>query len=278
LWEKKDKQCDPLNPADALAGSYWDHVIIDPESKVIISLVVGPRNADTVVQVFTDFYDRTDGALPELITTDGYAMYLPVILDTYGVWWRDEMDLTAAEVKDFAQAGMPEFYFPVEITYAKVLKEREGGRVVAVRDEVVLGSQEQAEEVLAESASSQTINTSFVERWFGTQRQFNARKRRKSYTFSKELTYHEACTWLVVLWYNFGWCVRTLRQKVQADPPRYHQRTPALAAGLSDHAWSMEELLRYPLYPPKEPREKRVRTYAEVLERLKGVYPGEAAA
>jgi hypothetical protein len=279
LWGKKDNRCNPLDPADAEQGSCWDHVILDPESKLIISLAVGPRNADTVVQVFTDFFDRTDGALPQLISTDGYAVYAPVILDTYGVWWRDEMELTVQEVKDFEQAGMPEFYFPVEITYAKVLKEREGGRVVAVTQEVVLGSEEQAEEVLAESASSQTINTSFVERWFGTQRHFNARKRRKSYTFSKERSYHEACTWLVVVWYNFGWCVRTLRQKVQAVPPRYHQRTPAMAAGLTDHPWSMEELLHVPLYPPKEEqREKKVRTYAEVIERLKGVYSAGDAA
>jgi hypothetical protein len=67
LWEKKDKNCNPLDSADAFQGSFWDHVIIDPETKRIISLVVGRRTADTVVQVFTDFYERTDGALPELI-------------------------------------------------------------------------------------------------------------------------------------------------------------------------------------------------------------------
>jgi hypothetical protein len=45
-------------------------VIIDPETKLIVSLVVGRRNADSVVQVFADFYDRTGGYLPELIVTD----------------------------------------------------------------------------------------------------------------------------------------------------------------------------------------------------------------
>jgi hypothetical protein len=96
---------------------------------------------------------------------------------------------------------------------------------------------------------------------------------------SKELSYHEACTWLVVLWYNFGWCVRTLRQKVQQKPPRYYQRTPAMAAELTDHVWSMEELLRYPLYTPKDgTTEKKVRTYKDVLDRLKGVYPVAPAA
>jgi len=118
-----------------------------------------------------------------------------------------------------------------------------------------------------------------VERWFGTQRQFDARKKRQAYTFSKELSYHEACTWLVVVWYNFGWCVRTLRQKVQQDPPRYHYRTPAMAAELADHAWTMHELLCFPLYPPKDPPNRStIRTYKDVLERLKGVVATNAQA
>jgi hypothetical protein len=269
LWGKKDKHCDPLDPDDAQQGSYWDHVIIDPESKLIVSLVVGRRNADTVVQVFTDFYGRTDGYLPKVIMTDGYEVYETVILDTYGVW-REELGLTRAEEAEFDRLGMPDFYFPVEISYARVLKVHEGNRVVAVEDEVVLGNEEQVEEALAESGPSETINTSFVERWFGTQRQFNGRKKRRAYTFSKELSFHEACTWLVVVWYNFGWCVRTLRQKIQEEPPRYHYRTPAMAAGLTDHPWEMHELLCYPLYPPQEPAPKQVRTYKEVLERLEG--------
>ena len=152
-WGKKDKRCDPADPDDATQGSNWDHVIIDPETKLIISLVVGRRHADTVVQVFTDFYDRTDGALPELITTDGYAVYEAVVLDTYGVW-REELGLTPKEEAGFERTGMPAFYFPVEITYATVHKEREGGRVVEVTSQVVLGSEGQAEKTLQESERS----------------------------------------------------------------------------------------------------------------------------
>jgi hypothetical protein len=247
-------------------------VIIDPETKLIISLVVGKRNADTVVQVFTDFYDRTGGYLPQLITTDEYAVYESVILDSYGVWLK-ELELTRQEQRECGWAEMPEFYFPEEIAYATVHKTRQGGRVVEVSARLLYGSDEQVEQTLDESERSQTINTSFVERWFGTQRQFNGRKKRKAYTFSKELSFHKACTWLVVVWYNFGWCVRTLRQKVQEEPPRYKQRTPAMAAGLTDHTWTMEEMLRCPVYPPRQAeRHATIRTYEEVLERLKGVY------
>jgi hypothetical protein len=251
-------------------------VIIDAETKLIVSLVVDRRDADAVVAVFADFYDRTGGALPELICTDEYAAYGPVILDTYGVW-REELGLTPEEEAEFDRDGMPQFYFPVEITYATVHKEKEGGRVVGVTQRVVLGNEGQAEQTLAESGPSQAVNTSFVERYHGTQRQFNGRKKRKAYTFSKELSYHEACTWLVVVWYNFGWCVRTLRQKVQEEPPRYHQRTPAMASGLTDHAWAMRELLCYPLYPPRDtPTRRKSRTYEDVLERLEGALVDEA--
>lgn len=245
-------------------------MIFEQETKLLVSLVVGRRNADTVVQVFTDFYDRTNGCLPELISTDEYAVYETVILDSCGVW-RKELELTAEEEAEFEQSGMPEFYFPVEITYATVHKQRKSGRVVKVTQELVLGSEEQLEQTLEESEQSNSVNTSFVERWNGTQRQFNARKKRRAYTFSKELSLHEACTWLVVLWYNFGWCVRTLRQKVQEEPPRYHHRTPAMAAGLSNHPWTMQELLRYPVYPPKDPPKRRVRTYEDVLKRINDV-------
>ena len=126
---------------------------------------------------------------------------------------------------------------------------------------------------------SRSVGTRAPVSWrhHGTQRQFNGRKKRKAYTFSKELSFHEACTWLVVVGYNFGWCVRTLREKVQAEPPRYHYRTPAMAAGLADHAWTMRELLCYPLYPTQDARQKsKIRTYKEVLERLESVLAIEA--
>jgi IS1 family transposase len=234
--------------------------------------VVGRRDADTVVRLFTDFYQRTDGYLPELICTDEYAAYETVILDTYGVC-KHELELTPEEEADFS---LGDLHFPEEVTYATVQKHKEGGRVVAVTERLVLGSEGRLEGTLEDSERSRSVNTSFVERYHGTHRQFNARKKRKAYTFSKELSFHEAATWLVVVWYNFGWCVRTLREKVQQDPPRYRHRTPGMAAGLADHAWTMGELLRYPLYPPTDaPPQTKPRTYADVLERLKGAFVAE---
>src|SRR6516164_2360904 len=87
--EKKDKHGDPSDPADRRCGSWWDHILLDPETKLIVTLVVGRRTADTAFEAFLDFYTRTDGQLPELLTTDAYASYVTVIVSVYGVCKED---------------------------------------------------------------------------------------------------------------------------------------------------------------------------------------------
>jgi len=202
-------------------------------------------------QAFADFYRRTDGDVTPLITSDEYAPYLRVIVQTYGVP-KEDLELTEEQKVQYDYESLPEVYFPVEMAYATVHKEREGGHVVGVEQRVVLGTEQQVAEALAQGSTSKTVNTSYVERYHGTQRHFNARKARKTYTFSKELVFHVAVTWLCVTFDNFGWMPRTLRERVQQEPPRYRYRTPAMAAGLTDHPWSMVDILSYPLFPSNQ--------------------------
>jgi hypothetical protein len=83
-----------------------------------------------------------------------------------------------------------------------------------------------------------------VERQNGTDRHRNARKARKTYRFSKDWRYHEAVTYLTMYSYNFCWPVRTLR--IKNEQGRWQQRSPAMAAGLTDHVWSISEWLAFP--------------------------------
>jgi hypothetical protein len=246
-------------------GSWWDHVLVDAESRLIVTLVIGRRTLDTARQAFADFYRRTDGDLTPLITSDEYAPYLTVIIETYGVR-KEEMELTEEQKVEFGWEAMPPVSIPGEIGYATVHKEREKGRVVRVEERVVLGTEEQVSEALEQGTTSATINTSYVERYHGTQRHFNARKARKVYTFSKELVFHVAMTWLCVAFYNFGWAPRALRERVQEEPPRYHYRTPAMAAGLTDHAWSMEDILTYPLFASNQQAANPQQRYSAAKE------------
>jgi hypothetical protein len=250
LWEKKDKNRDETKPEEATFGSQWDHVLLDPDSKLVVSFLIGRRTTASAVAVFQDFYQRTDGHLPPLIATDEYAVYLSVIISTYGVP-KVDLDLTEADRREFRWDELPAVLFPEEIAYVTVHKERAKGRVTKVEQRIVLGTQEQVEAALQHGTSAASINTSYVERVNGTHRHQAARKARKTYRFSKELVFHVAVTCLCVTWYNFGWTVRTLRVKVQETPPRYVQRTPAMVAGLSEEPMTMKELLTYPVYPAR---------------------------
>ena len=251
-WGKKDKHCDPAKPEDRESGSWWDHVLIDPDSKLIVTCVVGRRTAETAYAAVADCYRRTDGEIELLITSDAYPAYLSVIVGIYGVSKHD-LEFTEQDKAEYGGDELPEVLIPEELCYATVHKHREQNRVVRVEQRLVLGAAKQLQALLEQGSSAATVNTSYVERYHGTHRHQNARKARKVYTFSKELRCHRAATWLCVVAYNFCWQPRTLRTRVQKRPARYSYRTPAMAAQLTGERWTLQRILTHPLFPPPQP-------------------------
>ena len=134
------------------------------------------------------------------------------------------------------QIGLPE-----DLVYATVRKTRKAGKIIEVVQTLVFGSMFVLGWLLGRSKVSKTINTSFVERVNGTDRAQNACKQRKTYSYSRNARVHDALGYFIGYSYNFCWCVRTLR--IPKGDSGYQQRTPAMAAGLSDHVWNMEEWL-----------------------------------
>ncbi len=130
------------------------------------------------------------------------------------------------------------------MTYATVHKARENDRVVAVERRLIFGTEGGLKAALGASSVSRAVNTSFIERQHGTDRGQNARKARKTYRFSKDWRVHEAMSYYTLYRYNFCWVVRTLRQR--DDKGRWQRRTPALAAGLTDHVWTTREWVSFP--------------------------------
>ena len=124
---------------------------------------------------------------------------------------------------------------------ATVKKTCAKGTVSAVERKLVHGSEHALARALAHSASSDKVNTAFVERQNGTDRCDNARKVRKTLPFSKDLIVHAAVTWWVMFCHNFHHLHRSLRQR-NADGT-YTLRTPAMAAGLAQRPLSVADIL-----------------------------------
>ena len=61
---KKEKHCDPSEPADEHKGDQWDHTAIDVPSRLVVSLVIGKRGRDSLDEVVGDFAERTGGSPP----------------------------------------------------------------------------------------------------------------------------------------------------------------------------------------------------------------------
>jgi IS1 family transposase len=213
-------------------------VAFDAESRLVISVVPGERTAENVVAVVEDFRRRTGGRLMDLITTDGYSAYEEAILDAYGE------TITPARTGKRGRPRAPCKVAPGGLTYAVVEKTREKGRVVKVATRVVFGTMAAVLLALGMSKVSRAINTAFLERENATDRHRDARKARKTSRFSKDWRYHEAVTYLTPYAYNFCWSVRTLRAR--DDRGHWRPRSPAMAAGLADHVWSMTEWFTLP--------------------------------
>lgn len=168
-------------------------------------------------------WDRLGGRAPTLITTDEWSAYPEAVLAVFG-----DGVVPPRTGKPGRPPG-PRVEPPPGMCYATVHKTREGGRVVSVEERVVFGA-------LGPGA---TVSTSYPERQNATDRHRNARKGRKTYRFSKAVAVHESMTYFTQFTYNFCWPVRTLATK--SETGQRAERTPAMAAGLADHIWTLEE-------------------------------------
>ena len=198
----------------------------------------GERTAENVAAVVEDFKARTGGRLMDRITTDGYPAYQTAILAAYGE------TITPPRTGKRGRPKAPRQVAPEGLTYAVVAKTRVKGRVVAVATRVVFGTMAAVLLALGLSKASRVVNTAFLERVNATDRHRNARKSRKTYRFSKDWQHYEAVRYLTMYVYNFCWPVRTLRDR--EDRGAWRVRSPAMAAGLTDHLWPMAEWFTTP--------------------------------
>jgi hypothetical protein len=228
----KPKHCDPADEADWFRGDPWDFLAFDPDHRLVLHVVVGKRLAENAELLLERVRGQLGGRVPELITSDEFAAYEAAILAVFGAW-----SVPPRTGRPGRPAG-PRVGPPAGMRYATVHKTRQRGRVVRVESREVFGAGAGAD------AGPPPASTSYLERQHATDRHRNARKARKTYRFSKDWEVHTALTAFTLYSDNFCWPVRTLRRRSAAG--RWQPRTPAMAAGLTDHVWSWQEWLTLP--------------------------------
>ena len=144
-----------------------------------------------------------------------------------------------------------------QLLYAQVVKTTRRRRLVDVTHRVVFGTIEAVNQVLVPLGWQ--INTSFVERVNLSIRHHVAAIGRRVSTLCKGEAGLRQQLALYHVYYNFCLPHASLRQPLpQPEPPlgtgaaqRWQPRTPAMAAGLTDHVWTLREVLlcRVPPWP-----------------------------
>jgi hypothetical protein len=136
------------------------------------------------------------------------------------------------------------------IFIAQVIKRVEERRL-SVERRIVQGSEEEVELLRHKTKEGGVLNTSFIERLNATFRErlsCLARRTRALIRLSERL--HQAM-YLVGTVYNFCCEHKSLRMPGLIGGHKWLGRTPAMAAGLTDHCWSVEELLTFHVPPPR---------------------------
>src|SRR5437667_6987252 len=122
---------------------------------------------------------------------------------------------------------------------------------------MTLGTLEQANELLQASLGGSVLNTAYIERFNGTMRERLATLTRKCRHAAQRLQALETGMYLIGSTYNFCCYHQELSKPLAAGVPRPQRQTPAMASGLTDHLWSLSELLRYKVAPPPWVEPKR---------------------
>jgi hypothetical protein len=144
-----------------------------------------------------------------------------------------------------------------DLCIVTVIKRTEKHHVVEVTRTLTFGKEEQANDLLKQSHGGSVWNTAYIERINGTFRERFAVLTRKCRHAARRLEALETGMYLIGCTYNLCFAHHEL------SSARHFGSlcTPAMASGLTDHIWSIGEVLTYKLAPapwiePKRARKK----------------------
>jgi IS1 family transposase len=191
-------------------GDVWTWTALCADTKLICSWYVGGRSFEDAHALMTDLKDLRDRIQ---LTTDGHQSYVAAV----GLTFRGDIDWAQIQKEYRTPHDAERRYSPPVCT--------------GIKTRVLKGSRDPAK-----------ISTSYVERQNLTMRMGMRRFTRLTNGFSKKLDNHMAAIALHFMHYNFARPHKTLSLRQENGPAI--KQTPAMAAGIADHVWTAEEIVR----------------------------------
>jgi IS1 family transposase len=195
-------------------GDIWTWTAIDADTKLVPSWLVGERTVQDAFVFMCDLADRLTGRVQ--LTTDGHKPYLTAVAGAFG--------------NDIDYAMLVKMY---GVADANTPQERKYSPNVCTGSEI---------DVIAGSPDVNRISTSYVERQNLTMRMGMRRFTRLTNAFSKKVENLAHAVSLHYMYYNFGRPHQSLALENPNGGPRI-KRTPAMAAGIADHVWTLSEIV-----------------------------------
>jgi IS1 family transposase len=231
----------------------WVWVAMDPESKLLLALDVGDRTLAMAQRVVHQVAQVLAPDCAPLFLTDGFREYLTALLTHYGQWVQPPRRQAQGPAPKPRWTPLP------ALLYAQVVKTVRRRRLVDVKHRVVFGTLEAVQQVLA--ACGWQIQTAFVERLNLSLRQHVAAVGRRVNTLCKGEDGLRQQLTLYHVYYNFCLPHASIRQPLSQPEPTngpgsaktWRPQTPAMAAGLTDHVWTLREVLLYRVPPWPQP-------------------------
>lgn len=232
----------------------WVWTAIDPESKLMLSAQVGNRSPSMAQAILHQIAELLAPGCVPLFLSDGNPSYLPAIVRHFGHWVQPPRQHAKGS------APKPRWTLLPGLLYAQVVKKMRRRRMVEIKRHVVIGTQATVDQVL--KACGWVINTAFVERLNLSLRQRVAPIRRRSAASCKGEAGLDSQLTLFQVYYNFVLSHVSLRLPLAApiatngngSAKVWQPRTPAMAAGLTDHRWSLREVLMFRVPPWPQPQ------------------------
>jgi len=246
-----------VNEAEAITrlsrSPHWVWAAIDPVTKLLLTIEVGDRTLAMAQRVVHQVVQVLAPGCVPLFFTDGFKEYTTALLTHYGQW------VQPPRRQAQGPAPKPRWLPLPQLLYAQVVKTVRRRRLVDVKHRVVFGTLEAVKHVLAPLGWQ--INTAFVERLNLSLRQHVAAIGRRVSTLCKGEDGLRQQLALYHMYYNFCLPHASLRvplpQLLPTNGPgsatQWRPCTPAMAAGLTDHVWSLREVLLFRVPPWPQP-------------------------